>query len=119
MINHTLDFIILSLACFRLTRLIVYDKITAFLRKPFFDEVEEKDKKTGTYDIYYVPKPSGIRKWIGELLSCYWCTGIWSATALVIFAFFYPVWYGYVAIVLAVAGLASLIEMVVQQLIYE
>ncbi|GAE93478.1 hypothetical protein JCM21714_2563 [Gracilibacillus boraciitolerans JCM 21714] len=35
-----LSFVLLSLATFRLTRLIIYDKITAFIRAPFF-EMEE------------------------------------------------------------------------------
>ena len=118
MIEHTLDFIILSLACFRLTRLIVYDKITSFLRKPFFDEIKER-AKDGEIEIYYVPKKYGIRKWIGELLSCYWCTGIWTAAFFVALSSFYPDWASPVIIVLAIAGTASLIEMVVQQLLYE
>ncbi|MGQ0422278.1 DUF1360 domain-containing protein, partial [Bacillus sp. HC-Mk] len=33
-------FFIFALAAFRLTRLIVYDKITAFLRRPLIDELE-------------------------------------------------------------------------------
>ncbi|WP_249727466.1 DUF1360 domain-containing protein, partial [Bacillus paralicheniformis] len=36
-------FFIFAFAAFRLTRLIVYDKITAFLRRPFIDELEFTD----------------------------------------------------------------------------
>lgn len=35
------EFLLLALATFRLTRLIVFDKITAFLRSSFIEEVEE------------------------------------------------------------------------------
>ena len=118
MIDQPLEFILLSLASFRLTRLIVYDKITAFLRKPFFDEVEKKNKK-GEVEIYIIPKKSGIKGWIGELLSCYWCTGIWSAIIIVAALFFFPYWSNPVIVVLAVAGLASLIETIVQRLLVE
>lgn len=118
MIDQPLEFILLSLASFRLTRLIVYDKITAFLRKPFFDEVEEKNEK-GEVEIYIIPKKSGIKGWIGELLSCYWCTGIWSAIIIVAALFFFPYWSNPVIVVLAVAGLASLIETIVQRLLVE
>lgn len=115
MIDQTLDFLLLSLASFRLTRLIVYDKITAFLREPFFDEVEEKNEK-GEVEIYIIPKKSGLRGWIGELLSCYWCTGIWVATFIVAIVYFFPYWSSPIIAVLAVAGLASLIETIVQRL---
>lgn len=118
MIDHTLDFILLSLASFRLTRLIVYDKITAFLRKPFFDEIEEKNEK-GEAEIYIIPKKSGIKGWIGELLSCYWCTGVWSAMIIVVASFLFPYWSNPVIVVLAVAGLASFVETIVQHLLVE
>ncbi|PHB05396.1 DUF1360 domain-containing protein, partial [Bacillus pseudomycoides] len=44
-------FFIFALAAFRLTRLIVYDKITAFLRRPFIDELEitEPDGSVSTF----------------------------------------------------------------------
>ena len=118
MIDQTLDLILLSLASFRLTRLIVYDKITAFLRKPFFDEIEEKNEK-GEAEIYIIPKKSGIKGWIGELLSCYWCTGIWSAVIIVAASFFFSYWSNPVIVVLARAGLASVIETIIQHLLVE
>ena len=118
MIDHALDFIILALASFRLTRLIVFDKITAFLRKPFFEEIEEKNE-AGEVEIYIVPKKTGLKSWIGELLSCYWCTGIWVAIFIVLTYSFIPVWFGIVIVILAVSGLAALIELVVQRFISE
>ncbi|MEH7255563.1 DUF1360 domain-containing protein, partial [Neobacillus niacini] len=38
-------FILLALASFRLTRLIVFDKITEFIRQPFFDEIKEENEE--------------------------------------------------------------------------
>ena len=118
MIDHALDFIILALASFRLTRLIVFDKITAFLRKPFFEEIEEKNE-AGEVEIYIVPKKTGLRGWLGELLSCYWCTGIWIAIIIVTVSYFFPFWSSPFIVVLAVAGLAALIETVVQHFLAE
>ncbi|MFB6465361.1 DUF1360 domain-containing protein [Cytobacillus sp. Hz8] len=108
-----LDFILLALASFRLTRLIVYDKITAFLRAPFFDEMEEENE-SGEKEIYFVPKKTPIRGFIGELLGCYWCTGIWSAMILYSGFLFWPTILGPVLVVLAVAGLAAIVETIIQ-----
>ncbi|WP_286231262.1 DUF1360 domain-containing protein [Neobacillus mesonae] len=106
----------LALASFRLTRLLVFDKITEFIRTPFFDEIEEENE-AGEQEIYYIPKQSGIKRFFGELLSCYWCTGIWAAIFIVGFYLFFPVYSGPIILILAVAGMASLIETIIQQII--
>ncbi|RIW30202.1 DUF1360 domain-containing protein [Bacillus salacetis] len=109
-----LQLIIMGLAVFRLTHLIVYDKITEFLRSPFFDEVEEKDER-GKLEVYLVPKQTLIRGWIGELLSCYWCTGIWAAGGLYALFIFLPAVANPLLVILAAAGFASIIETVIQR----
>lgn len=111
-----MELFIISLASFRLTRLIVFDKITEFLRVPFFEE-EIEANEDGVEEIYYVPKKGVFTNFFGELLSCYWCTGIWSALAICIFYFTNPQLATPIIIVLAVAGLAALIETVVQRLL--
>jgi hypothetical protein len=108
-----LTFIILGLACFRLTRLIVFDKITEFLRQPFFDEITEENED-GTVEVYYLPKSTSIKKFIGELLSCYWCTGVWISAAVVTGYLFLPALFVPIILVFAVAGLAAILESVVQ-----
>lgn len=108
-----LNFFILSLACFRLTRLIVFDKITEFIRNPFFDERREENSD-GEMAFYYVPKQAGIKRFFGELLSCYWCTGIWAAAVIVALYYYLPVISAPVILLLAIAGLSSLIETIVQ-----
>jgi hypothetical protein len=108
-----LTFIILGLACFRLTRLIVFDKITEFLRQPFFDEITEENED-GTVEVYYLPKSTSIKKFIGELLSCYWCTGVWISAAVVAGYLFLPALFVPIILVFAVAGLAAILESVVQ-----
>jgi hypothetical protein len=111
-----LNLLILSLACFRLTRLLVFDKITEFIREPFFNEIKEENED-GEIEVYYLPKEKGIKKFIGELLSCYWCTGIWASAGIVGIALFYPSLSFPIILVLAVAGFASILESIVQHFI--
>lgn len=108
-----LNLTILALASFRLTRLIVFDKITEFLRDPFFDEIEEENEE-GKMEVYYLPKQTPIKKFIGELLSCYWCTGVWVSAAVVSGYLFLPAVFVPIILVFAVAGLAALVETIVQ-----
>jgi hypothetical protein len=112
-----LNMALLALASFRLTRLIVFDKITEFIREPFFDELEEENED-GIMEVYYLPKKAGVKKFFGELLSCYWCTGIWASVLIVAVYCLCPSYYSTpVILVLAVAGMASILESIVQRLI--
>ncbi|WP_071393931.1 DUF1360 domain-containing protein [Bacillus tuaregi] len=108
-----LELIILGLSTFRLTRLFVFDKITAFVRDIFIDEVEEVDEK-GQMDIYLIPKQGLIKGFIGELLSCYWCTGVWASIFLCAFYLLFPAIALPVLLVLAVSGIAAIIETILQ-----
>lgn len=102
-------FLLLSFASFRLTRLVVYDKITAFLRAPFIER-EVVTLEDGSIEEQITIKGKGIRYGIGILLSCYWCVGIWTAAFLYVgLYFFYPIFMP-IIIILAVAGIAAIIE---------
>lgn len=113
-----LEFMLFSLAVFRITRLIVYDTITERIRRPFMDEVEQKDAE-GNADIYIVPKESGIGGWIGSLISCYWCTGIWVGAAFFLIRETSSYLYQPLLIIFAAAGMAAVIETVLQKFLYE
>lgn len=108
-----IEFFIFGLASFRLTRLIVYDKVTEFIRRPFFKEIEEKED--GQIEIYLVPEETPVKKFFGELLSCYWCTGIWTSAFLVGIYLLSPKIAETILIFLAVAGFASIVEAILQQ----
>jgi hypothetical protein len=99
-----MELIILSLATLRLTRLFVYDRITAFFREQFYDVVETGRGKRS------LEKPlSGPRRTLADLLSCPWCTGMWMAATVVFFYFLTPfAWFP--TLFLAVAGLGSLLQ---------
>lgn len=109
-----LELIIISLASFRLTRLIVFDKITEFVREPFFEEAVEMNEE-GIEEIYYVPKKGRIKGFVGELLSCYWCTGVWSAIFICLSYLLWPQIATPCLFILAVAGLAAIIETIIQK----
>jgi|LSQX01.2.fsa_nt_gb hypothetical protein len=112
------EFLLISLASFRLTRLIVFDKITEFLRAPFLKE-ETLINENGEQEIYYVPRQGLIRTFFGELLSCHWCTGIWSAAAIYAAYLFLPVYATPFIVILAIAGAAAIVETVVDLFIRE
>lgn len=107
------DFILFSLAVFRLTRLFVFDQITSFLRAPFMMDYEETNDQ-GNKEIYVIPREGGLRGFIGELLSCYWCTGIWVAIGLWGLFELYPNFAEPFIIIAAIAGFAAIIESAIQ-----
>ena len=103
-----LELLILALASFRLTHLIVYDDIMEFLRNPFISVSYTTDDQ-GTIIRETSIQGTGIRYWIGTLLSCHWCTGIWCAMAVVAVYYYIPV-LNPILVMLSVAGIAALIE---------
>ena len=105
-------FVLLSFATFRLTRLVVYDKITAFLREPFLER-EENTLDDGSVEEVVTIKGKGLRYFIGSLLSCYWCVGIWTAAILCVGWYFYYSIFMPLIIILAVAAVAAMMETVI------
>ncbi|MGM0836792.1 MAG: DUF1360 domain-containing protein [Bacillota bacterium] len=116
MLDEWYWFLLLGLASFRLTRLIITDKITSFLRKPFIEEVEEVNGN-GETETYVLIKGKGVRGFFGELLSCYWCTGMWVTAGLFFLLYLYPFVGKPVLVILAAAGLAGIIESSVNRII--
>lgn len=103
-----IELFILALASFRLTHLLVYDDIMDWLRKPFLSVTYVTDEN-GNVSRITEPRGKGLRNWLGSLISCHWCTGIWCATLLTALQFYAPVTYPFI-VLLAVAGIAALIE---------
>jgi hypothetical protein len=108
-LNSFFSFLLIVLAVFRLTRLIVFDKITTFIRSPFHETVEEMNSE-GVVELYIVPRGNGLRKWIGELLSCYWCTGMWCSGFILVLLYFFPTVSHFLIYLLAISGAAGVIE---------
>jgi len=87
------DFLLITLATFRLIRLVSYDIITQFIR----DGLARFPKNTflGT---------------LGSLVGCPWCSGLWFAFFVTFFYFVHPLsWF--VIVILAIAGVASLFQL--------
>ncbi|MEH7345682.1 DUF1360 domain-containing protein [Bacillus sp. JJ1532] len=93
-------FMMIILASYRLTHLIVFDKIAEPLRNLFLTK-----KETPDHEIKKVPKSM-----IGYLLTCYWCTGIWSAILLCTSYLFLPSIAKFIIFILAIAGGQAILE---------
>lgn len=110
-------FIILMLATFRITRLIVMDHITLWLRDLCMIVSAGVDPVTGLSFIVRTKRVKGIRRSIGDLFGCQWCMGIWVAfLALVLYvsAMAYAFVAGWILLIIfALAGGASLVQTVV------
>jgi len=78
-----------------------------------FDEIEEENDE-GIIEVYYSPKSTPIKKFIGELLSCYWCTGVWVSTGLIIGYIYFSTLFMPIILIFAIAGLASILESLLQ-----
>jgi hypothetical protein len=104
-----MTFIILVLASYRLTRLIVFDQITSFIRRPFFNE-RFQENENGIIVAVIEEKGGRFRAFMRDLLSCYWCVGIWISIVITAAYFLFPVISFPVMLVLALAGAAGIIE---------
>ncbi len=90
------DFVVLCLAAYRLTRLLVYDKVLNFIR----DRIKNSSSDNG---------------WIKSsqyFLTCPWCAGVWMSL-FIITAYTYSDYGKYLAYVLAVSGVASFVHILI------
>ncbi len=101
------DAVMMGFAAFRMTRLIVYDKITRWFREIFADTVEVE--RNGVVYIEVKPYGRGVRHTIHDLLACPWCIGFWGAL-IISFAYFVFPWAWYIIFFIALAGLGSLLQ---------
>lgn len=91
------DFLLLSLATFRLVRLVVYDRVALFVRE------------------YFGHAESGPKKVASDLLNCPWCFGMWAGAFVVFFYYVMPMaWF--VILILAVSGVASFIQLITNKI---
>jgi hypothetical protein len=86
------DALIIALATFRITRLVVYDKITRWFRDLFMG----RNGPLGT---------------VADLLQCPWCIGIWASLVVVFCYVLFP-WAWFIIFFLAMAGVGSFLQIV-------
>lgn len=87
------EFLLMALAIFRLVRLTTYDVITQFIREAV--KSAPKDTFVGTFS---------------QLVHCPWCTGLWFSFFVVFFFYATPVAWP-IILILALAGVASIIQL--------
>ena len=88
------ELIPMSAATFALAKVVAKEKVGSWVREPFVDHVEGEPK----------PEGRGLRRAVGELVTCTRCVGAWSALGVVGLRLAYPDAGRNVANVLAVSG---------------
>ena len=81
-----LDIVLIGIATFRLGRMIAFDRIMDPLRVPFSKVVDDNSGEGKTV----VPRGSGFRQAMGQLIVCPTCVGTWVAAVLVALMLVYP-----------------------------
>lgn len=80
------DVVLIGVSSHKLSRLITKDKVTSPLRAPF-TELEGSD---GPAEFEERSRGSGIRKAVGELLTCPFCLDVWVVAAFSVGHLFAP-----------------------------
>lgn len=96
-----LDLTLLAFGAFRVVHLLTYDKIFEMVRAAFMDRDGGRLKTAAR----------GWRRLMCEFMNCIWCTGMWSGL-IVVTVYFLGVWGRFAVVVLAVAGIGSLLQLV-------
>lgn len=73
------DVALLGAATFKASRLLTKDKVTSFLRAPF----THRERESNANEVMDAPRGTGLRRAVGDLVSCPFCTSAWVAGGLV------------------------------------
>jgi hypothetical protein len=65
------DVVRIGLASYKLGRLVAKDEVTSWVRAPVTQDEDATE-----------PKPQGVPRALGELLTCPYCVGLWTAAGL-------------------------------------
>ena len=95
-----------ALATQKLSRVITKDKVTSAFRAPF----TEVEGKGGPGEVEERAKGRGLRRAIGELLTCPFCLGTWIASGFIYGYVFAPRISRILASIFAVSGLADFLQ---------
>ncbi|MFR0357205.1 DUF1360 domain-containing protein [Streptomyces sediminimaris] len=72
------DVALLGTATYKASRLLANDKITSFVRAPFARRQGEGEGP----EVMDEPRGRGVRRAVGDLVSCPFCVSVWAAGAL-------------------------------------
>src|SRR5207302_247372 len=81
------DLALMSVATYKLSRLISKDKITSFLRAPFTRYMGEAERPS---EVSEEPRGKGFQRAVGELLVCPYCLAQWVSAGLASLYLFSP-----------------------------
>lgn len=95
-----LDVLLYGLAVYRIANITSNEEVTKVLRAPF---VDWKKKESG--EIEEIPKEGGFKGFMGSLLYCSSCTGLWWAAILGLAYLYYPSEVRVIFIIFALSGL--------------
>jgi Protein of unknown function (DUF1360) len=100
------DLALFALATQKLSRVITKDKVTSAFRAPF----TEKEGEGGPGEVEERARGRGLRRAIGELLTCPFCLGTWIASGFIYGYVFAPRVTRTLASISAVSGLADFLQ---------
>jgi hypothetical protein len=69
----------IGLASYKIGRLVAKDEVTSWVRAPVTRDAEASK-----------PKPQGLERALGELVTCPYCVGVWAASGLSYALVLYP-----------------------------
>jgi hypothetical protein len=105
------EFIVISLAVFRMTRLLVYDSITLWVRDMFLIKHCEWQSVEKLCVIKREIPKDGFKRKMAELFACPWCIGTWVALGMLFIHYLHPISWWFILGV-AIAGLSTFIQIV-------
>jgi hypothetical protein len=80
------DVVLLGVATHKLTRIVTHDWVTIPLRAPF----THYEESAGGGEVKETSRGRGLRRAVGDLVTCPFCSGPWIATALLAGARVFP-----------------------------
>jgi Protein of unknown function (DUF1360) len=100
---ETRDIALLGVATHKLSLLLARDAITSPLRAPFTELKEKRSPK----NVDEKPRGEGLRRSLGELLTCHFCVGQWVASFFTYGLVFAPAVTRLVASIFAIVALSD------------
>lgn len=101
------DVVLFGVATHKLSRLLAKDKVTAAIRAPF----TEYEAKGGPAEVEERPRGHGLRRAVGELVTCPYCLDQWLAAAFAAGSVYAPRGSRLVAGVFASVALADFLQL--------
>jgi hypothetical protein len=81
------DLALFGVAAHKLARLVTKDRVTEVVRAPFTELVEEEE---GGAEVVERPRGEGLRRAVGELVTCPYCVDLWASGGLIASSLFAP-----------------------------